>query len=153
MKCFHFFGREKRERKKEKEEPKTPKPNSRRSSVTTSRRSRVEARGNNQSPNLSSNLKVFTLSELKQITRNFSNSAKLGEGGFGCVFKGVIKNSEDPYKKIDVAIKQLGKLGRQVNSSVRLLILHFFLYMYFHQFLFINLLKFILVHVLRMLFV
>lgn len=109
MKCFHFFGREKRERENEER-----KPNSRRSSVTTSHRSRVEARGNSQSPNLSSNLKVFTLSELKQITRNFSNSAKLGEGGFGCVFKGVIKNSEDPSKKTDVAIKQLGKQGQQV---------------------------------------
>lgn len=115
MKCFHFFNREKKGKENDKEEPKTPEPNSRRSSVATSRKNRVESRGSSNSPNLSSNLKVFTLSELKQITRNFSNSAKLGEGGFGCVFKGVIKNSDDPSKKTDVAIKQLGKQGRQVK--------------------------------------
>lgn len=112
MKCFHFFNRE----KKEEVETKASEPNSRRSSVVTSRKSRVESRViSSNSPNLSSNLKVFTLLELKQITRNFSNSAKLGEGGFGCVFKGVIKNSDDPSKKTDVAIKQLGKQGRQVQ--------------------------------------
>ncbi|KAL3646785.1 hypothetical protein CASFOL_009329 [Castilleja foliolosa] len=69
-------------------------------------------------PNLSSNnLKVFTLSELKKATRNFSSSAKLGEGGFGCVFKGVINSSDDPTKKIDVAIKQLCKRGEQGHKQ------------------------------------
>lgn len=121
MKCFHFCSGQK------KEEAKTPKPA--RSSVTgrEPRKSnsrdgpdnRADFGGHSRHPNLSerpSNLKVFTLLELKQITRNFSNSAKLGEGGFGCVFKGVIKNSEDPARKIDVAIKQLGKQGQQVQS-------------------------------------
>ncbi|KAK6126207.1 hypothetical protein DH2020_040050 [Rehmannia glutinosa] len=56
-------------------------------------------------------------SELKQATRNFSNTAKLGEGGFGCVFKGVIKSSDDSAKKLDVAIKQLGKRGLQGHKE------------------------------------
>ncbi|KAH6797681.1 Protein kinase superfamily protein [Perilla frutescens var. hirtella] len=124
MRCFHFYSGEK------KEEPKTPKPSSARSLVTgrESRKSgfrsssqdglddRAESREHSRLPNLTerpSNLKVFTLLELRQITKNFSNSAKLGEGGFGCVFKGVMKSSEDPAKKTDVAIKQLGKQGRQ----------------------------------------
>ncbi|KVH99985.1 Protein kinase, ATP binding site-containing protein [Cynara cardunculus var. scolymus] len=34
----------------------------------------------------SSNLRVFTFSELKAATKNFSLSAKIGEGGFGCVY-------------------------------------------------------------------
>lgn len=38
----------------------------------------------------------------------------IGEGGFGCVYWGTIKNLEDPSKKIEVAVKQLGKRGLQV---------------------------------------
>lgn len=139
MKCFNFYSGQR------KEEAKTPKPA--RSSITgreprksgsrsNSRdgpNNRADFRGHSQHPNLAkrpSNLKVFTLLELKQITRNFSNSAKLGEGGFGCVFKGVIKSSEDPARKIDVAIKQLGKQGQQVQSLTHspFLIHHFSLY-------------------------
>ncbi|XP_042014505.1 serine/threonine-protein kinase PCRK1-like [Salvia splendens] len=111
--CFYLFGGE------EEEEPNTRNPNSARTSVEP-RKSGLQSRGLNRPPNLQkrpSNLKVFTLLELKQITRNFSNSAKLGEGGFGCVFKGVIKSSEDPDKKIAVAIKQLGKQGQQGHKE------------------------------------
>ncbi|KAG8376573.1 hypothetical protein BUALT_Bualt09G0077500 [Buddleja alternifolia] len=77
----------------------------------------TESRGRNQFPSLSerpSNLNVFTFSELKQVTKNFSRTAKLGEGGFGCVYKGVMKSSDDPSKKIDVAVKQLGRRGLQI---------------------------------------
>ncbi|CAK9182596.1 unnamed protein product [Ilex paraguariensis] len=64
-----------------------------------------------------SNLRVFTVSELKAATKNFSRSVKLGEGGFGCVYKGVIKSSEDPLINIDVAVKQLGKRGLQGHKE------------------------------------
>ncbi|KAK6152390.1 hypothetical protein DH2020_015025 [Rehmannia glutinosa] len=116
MKCFKFFNREKNEI------PKTPNTNSVKSSFNSENVSdtRAESRLRNQFPNLSerrSNLKVFTLAELKQATRNFSNTAKLGEGGFGCVFKGVIKSSDDSAKKLDVAIKQLGKRGLQGHKE------------------------------------
>ncbi|KAL8555730.1 hypothetical protein ACS0TY_003517 [Phlomoides rotata] len=37
------------------------------------------------------NLRVFTFSELKQATNNFSRLLKIGEGGFGSVYKGAIK--------------------------------------------------------------
>ncbi|KAL3839676.1 hypothetical protein ACJIZ3_024267 [Penstemon smallii] len=126
MKCFNFYFGEK------KEEPKTPRPNSFPPSFTD-RESRqsgsefnsqnasdtsTESRGRNHFPDMSeSNLKVFTFTELKQVTKNFSRTAKLGEGGFGCVFKGMIKSSEDPAKKIDVAIKQLGKRGLQGHKE------------------------------------
>ncbi|KAK4478648.1 hypothetical protein RD792_014139 [Penstemon davidsonii] len=128
MKCFQFYGGEK------KEEPKTPKPDSVQPSFTDNERRQsgsefnsqntsdtsTESRTRTQFPNLSerpSNLKAFTFSEMKQATKNFSRTAKLGEGGFGCVFKGVIKSSEDPAKKIDVAIKQLGKRGLQGHKE------------------------------------
>ena len=35
----------------------------------------------------------FSLSELQQATENFSNSHKIGEGGFGCVYKVFLRNS------------------------------------------------------------
>ncbi|KAK6147008.1 hypothetical protein DH2020_017920 [Rehmannia glutinosa] len=126
MGCFHFYNGEK------KEEPKTTRPNSALSSFADQRQSgsefnslnasdtSTESRGRSQFPNLSeraSNLKVFTYSELKQITKNFSRTAKLGEGGFGCVFKGIMKSSEDPAKKIDVAVKQLGRRGLQGHKE------------------------------------
>ncbi|KAG6401537.1 hypothetical protein SASPL_138396 [Salvia splendens] len=66
------------ERKRKSQRPR--KACSVRTSVET-RQSGLQSRGLNRPPNLPkrpSNLKVFTLLELKQITRNFSNSAKLG---------------------------------------------------------------------------
>ncbi|KVI09499.1 hypothetical protein Ccrd_012108 [Cynara cardunculus var. scolymus] len=66
----------------------------------------------------SSNLREFKFSELKSATKNFSLSAKLGEGGFGSVYSGTVKNLRDSAKDIDVAVKQLGKRGFQANSSI-----------------------------------
>lgn len=126
MKCFQFYIGDR------KEEPKTPLANSTRSSFTDNEikqsgsdlnsqdvsNTSTESRGRSQFPNLSdraSNLKVFNFSELKQATKNFGRTTKLGEGGFGCVFKGVIKSSDDPPVKVDVAVKQLGKRGLQVH--------------------------------------
>ncbi|KAL8152844.1 hypothetical protein V2J09_010604 [Rumex salicifolius] len=65
-----------------------------------------------------SNLRVFTFQEVKSATKAFSRSGRLGEGGFGCVYKGVIKSLEDPPIKQDVAIKQLGKRGLQARIYV-----------------------------------
>lgn len=62
-----------------------------------------------------SNLRVFTVSELKSVTKNFSRSCMIGEGGFGCVYQGVIRSVEDPSRRIEVAVKQLSKRGVQVR--------------------------------------
>ncbi|CAI9780173.1 unnamed protein product [Fraxinus pennsylvanica] len=128
MGCFQFYSGEK------KEDRKTTKSHSARSSFTD-RETRqsgsdfnsqdvsdtsTESRGRSQFPILSdrsSNLRAFTFSELKQATKNFNRSTKLGEGGFGCVFKGVVKISEDPANKLDVAIKQLGRRGLQGHKE------------------------------------
>ncbi|KAL3536258.1 hypothetical protein ACH5RR_004719 [Cinchona calisaya] len=131
MKCFQFYLKEK------KDEPKTTnstlapssgsaftdhdvkQPGCELNSQNISYASR-ESTGRNQFPSLSerpNNLKEFTLPELKVATKNFSRSTKLGEGGFGCVYKGVIKNSDDPVKNVDVAVKQLGKRGMQGHKE------------------------------------
>ncbi|XP_076915012.1 serine/threonine-protein kinase PCRK1-like [Bidens hawaiensis] len=60
-----------------------------------------------------SNLRVFAFSELKTATKNFSLTSKIGEGGFGCVYMGFIKNPRDPNKRLEVAVKQLGSTGLQ----------------------------------------
>lgn len=59
-------------------------------------------------------LRVFTYVELKSATKNFSKSAVLGEGGFGCVYRGLIKNLDE--KKVDIAVKKLGGRGMQVST-------------------------------------
>ncbi|KAJ0691050.1 putative transferase [Helianthus annuus] len=63
----------------------------------------------------SSNLTVFTFAELKTATKNFSRAAKIGEGGFGCVYIGIVKNPQDPTKGLEVAVKQLSRTGLQVS--------------------------------------
>ncbi|KAF8403094.1 hypothetical protein HHK36_011188 [Tetracentron sinense] len=129
MKCFSFSIGEK------KDESKTTKSISVRSSTSMStdrevRRSAsefssrnvsdtsTESMGRTSFPSLSqrsSNLRVFTFSELKAATKNFSRSGIIGEGGFGCVYKCVIKSSEDPNTKLDVAVKQLSRRGLQAR--------------------------------------
>ncbi|XP_021730757.1 probable serine/threonine-protein kinase PBL19 [Chenopodium quinoa] len=64
-----------------------------------------------------SNLRVFKFQELKSATKGFSRSVRIGEGGFGCVYKGMIKSVEDSSVKVDVAVKQLGKRGLQGHKE------------------------------------
>ncbi|PIN16910.1 Serine/threonine protein kinase [Handroanthus impetiginosus] len=60
---------------------------------------------------LSSNLKSFTFSDLKNATRNFRTDSLLGEGGFGYVFKGWIDEHtfapSKPGTGLVVAVKKL----------------------------------------------
>ncbi|KAF9680260.1 hypothetical protein SADUNF_Sadunf06G0102800 [Salix dunnii] len=123
MKCFSFYNGDK------KDEPKTPKSvfvHSVNSSGTDHEIGRSGSELNSQNvtgggresmgrpslPSMSqrhSNLRVFTVSELKSATKNFSRSVMVGEGGFGCVYKGSIKSTEDPTTKLEIAVKQLDK--------------------------------------------
>ena len=60
---------------------------------------------------ISNNLKAFSFNDLKTATKNFRSDSLLGEGGFGCVFKGWIdENTFAPSKPgtgVVVAIKKL----------------------------------------------
>lgn len=133
MRCFSFSGAHK------KDEPKTGKSISTPSSTSLTdhdqgRRSGSESNSQTVSDTSTesssvmkisftdlsqrpSNLRVFSFEELKTVTRNFSRSVMIGEGGFGGVYRGIIKDTEDSNKKIDIAVKQLSRRGLQVRFS------------------------------------
>jgi hypothetical protein len=59
------------------------------------------------------NLRVFSFSEMRNATHDFNKLLKIGEGGFGKVYKGSIKidNGEAAPSSLVVAIKKLNKHG------------------------------------------
>ncbi|KAE8682051.1 putative receptor-like protein kinase [Hibiscus syriacus] len=133
MKCFYFNSKVKNG------EPKTTKSVSMQSSTSVSMTTENEmgkSGSESSSRNVSdfssnsstknsfavmsqrqSNLREFMFSELKTATKNFSLSLMIGEGGFGCVYRGTIRNSEDSHKKIDIAVKQLNRRGFQGHKE------------------------------------
>ncbi|XP_051144411.1 serine/threonine-protein kinase PBL34-like [Andrographis paniculata] len=70
---------------------------------------------------VSSRLRKFTFNDLKLATRNFRPESLLGEGGFGCVFKGwVEENGTAPVKPgtgLTVAVKTLNHDGLQGHKE------------------------------------
>ncbi|KAK7267663.1 hypothetical protein RIF29_20341 [Crotalaria pallida] len=54
----------------------------------------VNDHNNNDFPEVENdgNFRLFSCNELKSATGNFHSSAKVGEGGFGCVYKGVLRD-------------------------------------------------------------
>lgn len=70
---------------------------------------------------VASQLRKFTFSDLKSATRNFKPESLLGEGGFGCVFKGWIEeNGTAPMKPgtgLTVAVKTLNHDGLQGHKE------------------------------------
>ncbi|URE21531.1 Ubox [Musa troglodytarum] len=54
----------------------------------------------------------FSLSELEQATENFHEASKIGEGGYGCVYKGSLRHTT-------VAIKRLNPQGMQGTAEFR----------------------------------
>ncbi|KAL3644553.1 Serine/threonine-protein kinase pbl34 [Castilleja foliolosa] len=70
---------------------------------------------------VSSRLRKFGFNDLKLATRNFRPESLLGEGGFGCVFKGWIEeNGTAPVKPgtgLTVAVKTLNHDGFQGHKE------------------------------------
>ncbi|KAI3738282.1 hypothetical protein L2E82_28305 [Cichorium intybus] len=56
-------------------------------------------------PRKPNNPRIFTVVELNEATNNFSRERNIGEGGFGKVYRGVIKSLEHPFDEIQVAVK------------------------------------------------
>ncbi|KAL0308703.1 UNVERIFIED_CONTAM: putative serine/threonine-protein kinase PBL19 [Sesamum radiatum] len=120
MKCFYYF----KDRNKSRVQKSAPVLNSQsKSDISETDRvtkSSCSATSPRSIPELyeekAQNLRVFTFSELRQATNNFSRLLKIGEGGFGCVYKGTIKSVDGKGDPLVVAIKKLNRDGYQVRS-------------------------------------
>ncbi|XP_059290107.1 G-type lectin S-receptor-like serine/threonine-protein kinase At1g67520 [Lycium ferocissimum] len=55
----------------------------------------------------SSNLQVFNFNEMKEATNDFSFDNKLGQGGYGPVYKGKLRNGQE------IAVKRLSETSSQ----------------------------------------
>ncbi|KAB2001927.1 hypothetical protein ES319_D11G029400v1 [Gossypium barbadense] len=63
------------------------------------------------------NLRVFSLEELSDATNGFNRTLKIGEGGFGSVYKGTIKPLGGRGHPLVVAIKKLNTHGLQGHKE------------------------------------
>ncbi|RHN65548.1 putative protein kinase RLK-Pelle-DLSV family [Medicago truncatula] len=61
----------------------------------------------NNEENVNSDLPMMPLSTILKSTHNFSDKYKLGEGGFGTVYKGVLADGRE------IAVKRLSKTSVQ----------------------------------------
>lgn len=79
---------------------------------------------------VASRLRKFAFNDLKLATRNFRPESLLGEGGFGCVFKGWIEeNGTAPVKPgtgLTVAVKTLNHDGLQGHKEWLVRHFHYF---------------------------
>ncbi|XVE65208.1 hypothetical protein DITRI_Ditri07aG0162700 [Diplodiscus trichospermus] len=63
------------------------------------------------------NLRVFSLQELRDATNGFHRLLKIGQGGFGSVYKGTIRPLNGRGDPIVVAIKKLNTQGLQGHKE------------------------------------
>ncbi|XP_028107635.1 probable serine/threonine-protein kinase PIX7 [Camellia sinensis] len=89
--------------------------------VSSSTTSNAESTPNIDELNISSQLRKFSYNEFKSATRNFRPENLLGEGGFGCVYKGLINESGTtpvrPGTGLTVAVKTLNHDGLQDHKE------------------------------------
>ncbi|KAI6704275.1 hypothetical protein NL676_013423 [Syzygium grande] len=62
-------------------------------------------------------LRACTFEELRQATNGFSRMLKIGEGGFGSVYKGTVSPPDGKGRPLVVAIKKLNQNGLQVMMA------------------------------------
>ncbi|KAL8213858.1 hypothetical protein R6Q57_003307 [Mikania cordata] len=125
MKCFHFSIGEKRSSSSDgifsRSSTRASWPRSVSASFDTSHRQEFDSRNNSRdlsdvvSQRRSNNLRVFNFSELKSATNGFNRALVIGEGGFGCVYRGIVSGDADC--SLDVAIKQLSRNGFQGHKE------------------------------------
>ncbi|XP_061358931.1 probable serine/threonine-protein kinase PBL19 [Gastrolobium bilobum] len=63
------------------------------------------------------NFRVFTFQELRDATNGFNRMLKIGEGGFGSVYRGSIRPQDGKGDPIVVAIKRLNPRGFQGHKE------------------------------------
>lgn len=90
------------------------------SSTTSNGESTPSTPNTGEELKVASQLRKFTFNELKSATRNFRPESLLGEGGFGCVFKGINGTGTTPVKPgtgLTVAVKTLNHDGLQGHKE------------------------------------
>lgn len=121
MSCFHIFKKAKRG----KSSPELRNQENNKSDDLPSSSRVVKSTGSIPSPRSipemyrekEHNLRVFSFSELRNATNNFNRLVKIGEGGFGSVYKGSIRPSNREGDLVMVAIKKLNKHGLQGHKE------------------------------------
>ncbi|KAK4338169.1 hypothetical protein RND71_042656 [Anisodus tanguticus] len=117
LKCFYIFkdkSRSRRGKSAQKLSNERGGNNSEGNRVTRSTCSVASARSIQEMyREREQTLRVFSLSELKEATGNFNRMLRIGEGGFGSVYKGSILPPNGKGDPIVVAIKKLNTLGLQ----------------------------------------
>ncbi|KAK8490255.1 hypothetical protein V6N13_139918 [Hibiscus sabdariffa] len=121
MKCFSMFSKDKSESKKResrsapelrkhsKSDDSAPSPTTRSMPSPRSISELYKEREHN--------LRVFSLEELKEATNGFNRMLKIGEGGFGSVYKGTIRPLNGRGDPILVAVKRLNRHGLQGHKE------------------------------------
>lgn len=132
MKCFHFTNGERRDDEEVAASRSSKVSWARSFSVASSsvdtRRSEFDSESRDFGDSVAfyalltnrqaNDLRVFSFAELKSATRGFSRVLMIGEGGFGCVFRGVV-SVDGSDSKMDVAVKQLNRNGLQACHLFR----------------------------------
>ncbi|XP_077244888.1 putative serine/threonine-protein kinase PBL19 isoform X2 [Tasmannia lanceolata] len=124
MKCFYYF----KDKSKIREQKSAPvlkegrkSDNSPSVRATKSSGSAVGTSSSRSIPALyeekAHNLRVFSFSELRSATNDFSRLLKIGEGGFGSVYKAFVRSSDGNGDRIVVAVKKLNKNGLQGHKQ------------------------------------
>ncbi|KAL2491360.1 putative receptor-like protein kinase [Abeliophyllum distichum] len=123
MKCFYYF----KDKNRVKEQRSAPTFKNQSKYYTSESERVVKSLSSSPAPSprgipelyeeKAQNLRVFKFSELKQATTNFNRLLKIGEGGFGCVYKGTIKPIDGKGDPFVVAIKKLNRDGLQGHKQ------------------------------------
>ncbi|KAL2902867.1 putative serine/threonine-protein kinase PBL19 [Bienertia sinuspersici] len=121
MNCFSLFKKKKKHNgKKSNSAPELRKQTTEDTSANRVSKSANSASSSRSIPELyrerEHNLRVFTLTELREATNDFNKLLKIGEGGFGSVYKGTIK-PPNGKGNLTVAIKRLNRYGMQGHKE------------------------------------
>ncbi|XP_022875480.1 probable serine/threonine-protein kinase PBL19 [Olea europaea var. sylvestris] len=121
MKCFTIF----KDKSKSRERKSAPELSNQRKSDNLDSRRVSKSTGSASSPRSikemykerEQNLRVFSVPELREATKNFNRLLKIGEGGFGSVYKGTIMPPNGQGDSTVVAIKKLNTQGLQGHKQ------------------------------------
>ncbi|KAK4844970.1 hypothetical protein QYF36_026612 [Acer negundo] len=121
MKCFYIFKDKSKSHRVAKSAPE-PRDKSKLENSSGLNRATKSVPSPRSIPELykekEHNLRVFSFQELKESTNGFNRLLKIGEGGFGSVYKGTIRPANGQEGgRISVAIKKLNRHGMQGHKE------------------------------------